>query len=122
MNLENDVAVSTRPMCSVLILEDEPLIAAMIQDLVEELRCRVVGPAHRLEQAFDLLACQAIDFAILDINVEGVSSYPLAEELMRRQIPFLFTTGYEVGDIDQSFGCPVISKPFDPSFLQGKDY
>jgi len=119
MKLGNGAAPSTPSKRSVLILEDEPLIAAMIQELVEELGCRVVGPAHGVDRASQLIAHEAIDFAILDIIIEGVSSYAIAEELKRRQIPFVFTTGYDRGEIDKSFGCPVITKPFDPGFLQG---
>lgn len=119
MMLGKNAAARGRPTHSVLVLEDEPLIAAMMQTLVEELNCSVVGPAHNLDQASQLIARQTIDFAILDINIEGQSSYPIAEELKRRQIPFLFTTGYDLDEIDKSFRCPVIAKPFDPSFLQG---
>ena len=119
MKFGKEVAASTRPVPSILVLENEPLIAAMIQELVEELNCSVVGPAHSLFQASQLIAHEAIDFAILDINIEGESSYPIAEELERRQISFLFTTGYDLDDMDRSFRCPVIAKPFDPSFLQG---
>lgn len=107
------------PIRSVFILEDEPLIAAMLEELVEELGAEVVGPACSLDRARQLLAAREIDFAILDINIEGETSYPIAEDLRRRGAPFLFTTGYDAGEIDGRFGCPVITKPFDPSYLQG---
>src|SRR5690349_11747425 len=107
------------PARSVFILEDEPLIAAMMEELVEELGCTVVGPACNMERARELIADGGIDFAILDINIEGEASYEIAEELQRQRTPFLFTTGYHEGEVDQRFSCPVIAKPFDPSYLQG---
>lgn len=104
---------------NVLIVEDEMLVAAMMTELVEELGCHVVGPTNDVDQALQIATQEQVDFAVLDINVEGRLSYPVAETLKRRAIPFIFTTGYNVDEIDKTYGCPVISKPFDPSYLQG---
>lgn len=106
-------------MRSVFILEDEPLIALMIAELVEDLGCEVVGPALSLDRAFQIVGSGDIDFAVLDILIEGQSAYAVGEELERRGTPFLFTTGYDTTEIDGRFACPVIPKPFDPRHLQG---
>lgn len=103
---------------SVLILEDERPIANLLQHLVEELDCRVVGPAGRLSEAMDLLAAQRVDAAILDFNISGVPSDAVADELTRRGIPFLFITAYEAADIDPRHASPILIKPFGSTALQ----
>ena len=78
----------------VLVVEDEVLIAAEMEAMLEDLGCRVVGPFGRIAQALDALAEAEVDFAVLDVNVRGEMIYPLAETLQARGVPMVFCTGY----------------------------
>jgi CheY-like chemotaxis protein len=79
----------------VLVLEDEPLIAMLLVDMLETAGCEVVGPAHDAEQALKLVAEKSIDLAVLDVNLgSGTTSAPVADFLKKLGIPFIFATGY----------------------------
>ncbi len=78
----------------VLVVEDEMLVAMMIEDLLEDQRCVVVGPFSRLPGALEVARTAAIDLAVLDVNLAGVKVYPVAEALAARSIPFLLVSGY----------------------------
>ena len=97
----------------VLLVEDEELVAL---DLVEALHSRgwrIVGPAATLEEAMSLVATDVhLDAAVLDVNLRGRWVHTLAEELVRRGVPFVVCTGYELVDPDNRFAdAPVIAKP-----------
>lgn len=94
----------------ILVLEDEFLIALDLVDLLDGLGAEVVGPAHRNEQALELLAQAHVDAAVLDVNIAGQRSDVVAEELRRRGIPFIFATGYGAETLLN--GAPVIRKPY----------
>ena len=78
----------------VLIVEDEVLLAMYLEDLLTELGHEVVGQATRIDEAMELARESDIDFAFLDINVVGTKSFPIADILRQRGIPFAFATGY----------------------------
>jgi CheY-like chemotaxis protein len=78
----------------ILIVEDEPIVALSLQDLLCELGYEVVGPALRVPAALALVDCERIDAAILDVNMGDGDSYPVARALRARAIPYLFATGY----------------------------
>lgn len=79
----------------VLVLEDEPLISMSLVDALEEAGCVVVGPAYSASQAFDLIANQGIDAAVLDVNLgSGATSAPVADALVKLGVPFVFATGH----------------------------
>ena len=78
----------------IFIAEDEILVAMAIEDMVRELGHIVTAVATRLDQAITLAASGEIDFAILDLNLAGSLSFPVADVLRQRNIPFLFATGY----------------------------
>jgi CheY-like chemotaxis protein len=78
----------------VLVVEDGLLAAEALCDLLRLLGCRAVGPASRCAKAFALLNETAIDFALLDVTLNGETSFPIADELRDRGIPFAFLTGY----------------------------
>ena len=78
----------------VLIVEDEMLLAFMLQDMLAEWGCAVVGPAGRVAKALSLAGSEALDGAILDVNVAGTEVYPVARALAARRIPFIFVSGY----------------------------
>jgi CheY-like chemotaxis protein len=78
----------------ILIVEDEPIVALSLQDVLDDLGFDVVGPAFRAAGALELARTEAIDAAILDVNMAGETSYGVAEALRARGIPYLFATGY----------------------------
>jgi DNA-binding NarL/FixJ family response regulator len=80
-------------MAKILIVDDEPLITAMMEDWLSELGHLVVGPAHNLATAMELAASE-IDVAIVDVSLGKDNSYPLVEALISRGLPFALATGY----------------------------
>jgi CheY-like chemotaxis protein len=96
----------------ILVVEDEALIAVMVEDMLTELGSTVVGPAATIEQALALARTEAIDGAVLDVNVRGERIDPVAEALAGRGVPMLFATGY--GEVRLASGAPVtvIDKPY----------
>jgi CheY-like chemotaxis protein len=97
----------------VLVVEDEPLLAMMVEEYLEEIGCIVVGTASRLEDALEKAHTLMIDVAVLDVNLAGQLSYPVAEELGSRHIPFVFATGYGIIGIPDGLRyARVLSKPF----------
>lgn len=78
----------------ILIVEDEFLVALHLEDLLTAMGHQVVGPARRVTEALDLARASEIDFAVLDINLAGSRSFPVADVLRARGIPFVFATGY----------------------------
>ena len=96
----------------VLILEDEPIIGIGLADQLSR-RGAVVHLADRLDEAADLVGRERIDCAILDVNVHGKLSYPIAEMLAERAIPYIFATGY--GDMSHPAAfahARTLSKPY----------
>jgi CheY-like chemotaxis protein len=96
----------------ILLVEDEPMIAFALEDLVGELGYEPVGPAFRLAEALDLAAQQQFDAAVLDVNLNGQLSFPVADLLVSRGIPFLFATGYAEGGVGWTGEAIVIAKPY----------
>jgi CheY-like chemotaxis protein len=102
----------------VLLVEDEAMVALLIEDVLEELGCVTVGPAARVSAALDLIDAHPVDLAVLDVNLGGETVFPVADRLADRGVPFLFSTGYgAAGLIDRHAGRPVLPKPFDPDQL-----
>jgi PAS domain S-box-containing protein len=103
----------------VLVVEDEALVAMMIQEFLTEYGHSVVGPIGRASEA--LLAAKQTDYdaAILDINLGDGTAYPVAEIVAARGIPFVFVTGYEADTVDDRFShIPVLQKPIERQALQ----
>jgi DNA-binding response OmpR family regulator len=78
----------------VLVVEDEMLVSLLIEDILIEQQCVIVGPFHRVDEALEAARVTPIDAAILDVNVDGVKVYPVAEILATRLVPFLLLSGY----------------------------
>ncbi|ETR76729.1 chemotaxis protein CheY [Afipia sp. P52-10] len=103
-------AASSKP--SIMIVEDEMLVALSLQESLTSLGYRTVGPYVRLGEALAAVDVQPVDFAVLDVNLAGELVYQLADVLKRKNIPFVFTTGYESIMIEPRFrGHPVLQKP-----------
>lgn len=78
----------------VLVVEDDFLVALTTIDVLESIGCEIVGPAARVAAAFEFIQSESLDAAVLDINISGEMAWPVAEELQRRGVPFLFLTAY----------------------------
>jgi two-component SAPR family response regulator len=100
-------------MLGVLIVEHEPLIGVALAAELSAMGCEPLGPYAHVQTAMAVIERSKVDAAILDINLgRGEHSYPIASELLRRKIPFVFFTGYDDGAIDERFrGVQVFRKP-----------
>src|ERR1700730_15970878 len=87
----------------VLIVEDEAMVAMLLEDLLHELGCHVVEIASRVETALTSILVRIFDVAILDVNLKGETSYPVADVLELRKLPFLFATGYGIEAIPEKY-------------------
>ena len=98
----------------VLLVEDEPLIAMMLEDFLDAMDREVAGTADNVSSALALIEAGGIDAAILDVNLRaGETSWPIADALAARDIPFLLATGGSGDSIhDDHKDRPRLSKPF----------
>jgi CheY-like chemotaxis protein len=98
----------------VLVIEDEMMVAMLLKDMLADLGVTVVGSAARVEHALALIeAAGALDAAVLDINLNGQMSYPVADALVARRVPFLFATGYGGASVMNGYrSFPLLRKPF----------
>ena len=104
--------MADRPL-RILIVEDEMLVAMNTEDMLLDLGHEVAGLASRLEPALSLAREGAFDLAMLDVNLAGQASFPVADALRERGIPFLFATGYGIQGIAEEYrSAPVLQKPF----------
>ena len=102
----------------VLLVEDEALVAMMMEDLLTDLGAEVIGPFNTLSEAMVAAKEDDFDLAILDVNLDGGTVYPLAHLLAERDVPFAFVTGYEPSMIDAKFkSVPVLQKPVERQTL-----
>jgi DNA-binding response OmpR family regulator len=105
--------------CRVLVVEDETLIAVLIEETLEEMECKIIGPAAKLETALQLARAGEFDIAILDVTVRGGKVYPVAEELLARGIPFVLASGYGDWALPNALREQRrLLKPFTPSMLE----
>ncbi|MGC1302554.1 MAG: response regulator [Caulobacteraceae bacterium] len=97
----------------ILVVEDQWLIADQTEQQLRAAGYDVVGPAATVAAALDLLDGEAVDAAVLDIHLNGETSFPIAQMLMERGVPFLFVSGFEAGDLPPAFrACAHLRKPF----------
>jgi len=102
----------------VLVVEDEVIISFLIQDLLEELGCAAVWQASNVQGALDILKDRVPDLAVLDVNVNGELVYPVAEQLDKVRVPYIFTTGYgRAGLPEKWMNKPVLQKPYNVDVL-----
>ena len=101
----------------ILVVEDQMMLAMMLADFLKAYDCTPIM-AGRVEKALQLVATTAFDVALLDVNVAGEAVYPVAQELDRRRIPFVFVTGYTDQDLDADYrNRPALTKPFSTAAL-----
>jgi DNA-binding NtrC family response regulator len=98
----------------VLVVEDEAMVSMLLEDMLDDFACEIVGPAFSLEQAKTLAMSEpGLGAAILDVNVRGTPIYPVAEILLHRGVPFVFATGYGPESLDVGWRAyPKLQKPF----------
>ncbi|MDP1913497.1 response regulator [Brevundimonas sp.] len=104
----------------VLLVEDEALVAMLLETILEDMGCVPVGPAGTVEEGLVLVADPGpLDAALLDVNVAGRQVFPIAEALKARGVPFVFSTGYgESGLPDEWRGHSTVQKPFTESAIR----
>jgi DNA-binding response OmpR family regulator len=98
----------------ILVVEDEMLIAMLLEEMLEMLGCEVVGPAATLDEAVAAVPANRFDGALLDANLHGRDSSPVAEALREHGIPFILVTGYGRSDLEPTAlrAAPRVRKPF----------
>src|ERR1700742_702063 len=97
----------------VLVVEDEPMIVMLFEDMLSDLGCVAIGPAYNAAQALAFIESERLDAAILDVNLGGERTTPVAELLHAKGIPFFFATGYGAGGVTGQFDQHlVLTKPF----------
>ncbi|OOG59696.1 response regulator [Rhodanobacter sp. C03] len=97
----------------VLVVEDEPMVAMLLEDLLDAAGYRVLI-AERLDDGLLLAKSEAIDVAILDVSLGKTDSFPIADALLSRNIPFLFASGHGRESIPERFDrADVLQKPYD---------
>ena len=102
----------------VLVVEDEMMVSMLIEDMLNDMGCTVIGPAARLDEALELVRSSEIDCAVLDVNLGGEPIFPVADLLREKGAVFAFATGYgDAGLREADRGTPVLQKPFRESDL-----
>ena len=102
-----------------MIVEDEALLAMELETVLQSAGCTVIGPFSNLERARAAVHTEAMNFALLDTNLNGQMVYPLADDLAARGVPFMFVTGYGPSHLPERFrSAPRIAKPYDPAALK----
>ncbi len=113
------VALQRRHEPRVLLVEDEALVAMMIQDTLTEFGFQVIGPIGTASEALTAAQENHLDAAVLDINLGDGMVYTVAEILAKRGVPFAFVTGYDADSVDARFsGIPILQKPIERDMLE----
>jgi CheY-like chemotaxis protein len=109
MNARDSVLAGLR----ILVVEDEMIVSLLIEEMLIDYRCDIVGPYDSVPEAMEAAMTEAIDAALLDVNIGGSKVYPVANALAARRIPFLFLSGYGQSAIPHDHPeWRVCSKPF----------
>ena len=104
---------------TILVVEDEFLPALAMRDMIEERGGSVAGPAGRLDRALALVESEGLDAGVLDVALDGVTSYPVADALIAKAVPVIFVTGYAVETFPDRFAStPKLSKPVSRKALE----
>jgi len=98
----------------VLVVEDESLVAMLLETILEDMGCTPVGPAANIDDGLRMATDgEHLDAALLDVNVAGRQVFPVAQALKDRGVPFVFSTGYGEGGLPEEWrGQATIQKPF----------
>jgi DNA-binding NtrC family response regulator len=117
--LGKGLVMDALPGKKILVVEDEPLVALLVVDILQEAGCTVVGPAYDVSTALRLFEHDSPDGAVLDINLgRDQTSAPIADVLERAGIPFIYATGYGAAALRvKDRHKPRVDKPFDKQNL-----
>ncbi len=111
--------MKTLSSLKVLVVEDEALVSMLVEDMLTDMGCTIVGPAAEIEEALRLAGSAEIDAALLDVNLGGRPIFPVADLLKTRGVPFAFASGYgEAGLSEDHRGSTVLQKPFREADLR----
>ncbi|HEV7226966.1 response regulator [Brevundimonas sp.] len=103
----------------VLVVEDESLVAMLLETMLEDMGCATVGPASTVDEGLRLATQERLDAALLDVNVAGTPVFAVAEALEARGIPLVFSTGYGEGGLPENWrGRPTVQKPFTEAVIR----
>jgi len=104
----------------ILVVEDEAMISMLLEDMVLDCGGELVGPVAKFDDALELAHQAEFGVAVLDLNLNGTLSYPIAEVIRERGIPVIFATGYGAdGLLDRFSDCPTLQKPFSQQDFAG---
>lgn len=104
---------------SFLIVEDEPLVAMLLVDFLEELGCAVTAQASSVEEGLQRLKDTTFDVAILDVNLRGQPVWPIADALQAQGRPFVLATGYDGNQTKGRYPqAAILGKPYDLQSLR----
>jgi CheY-like chemotaxis protein len=110
---------TTAPGRRFMLVEDEAMIAMLVEDMLEDMGHDLVTVATRLDQAMEAARKGAFDMAILDLNLGGVLTYPVADVLVEQRIPFVFATGYGSSGLKEAYANQhTLQKPFNQEALE----
>ncbi len=112
--------MTTEPLLGrrILLVEDEALVAMLIEDALINAGAVMIGPFGAVAPALAAIAADPPEFAILDLNLGGESSLPVADDLAARGVPIVFASGYGTAGLPPRFRArPMLAKPFDPAEL-----
>jgi len=105
----------------VLIVEDEAIIAGLIEAILRQAGWSVVGPVATLERALETIERERLDAALLDVRINGHDAFAVADVLMRRRIPFIFVSGFTRKQLPLGYrDCAHIAKPFTPDAISAR--
>jgi DNA-binding response OmpR family regulator len=111
-SLQNEPVLANRSF-KVLIVEDDKSLAILLEDMLADLGHQSIGAVHSLGDATHAARKTQADLVLLDVNLGGFSSFPVADILCKRKIPFIFLTGYGKAGIEQKYdSASVLAKPF----------
>jgi DNA-binding response OmpR family regulator len=97
----------------ILVVEDEYFIASDLQRALKDEGADVMGPVSDLARGLRMVAESELDAAILDVNLEGAMSYPIADQLAEKKVPYIFLTGYDSWSLPPAYqAAPRLAKPF----------
>lgn len=104
----------------ILVVEDEALVAMLLETILEDMGCVPVGPAATVDEGIAMaIDGEPLDAALLDVNVAGHHVFPVAQALKDRGVPFVFSTGYGEGGLpDEWRGQATVQKPFTETAIR----
>jgi CheY-like chemotaxis protein len=119
MNTEADIPASSLGGLRILLVEDEAMVAMLMEGMLDGLGCQRVEWVASVPAALDALERGEFDGALLDVNLSGTTVYPVAAALAGRKLPFVFVTGYgRTAELHARFPhAAVLKKPFDSGDL-----